>query len=176
MKKILISLLIALSSTALSSTPAFATDIIVNCGATIDVDSKELTGPRSFTISGSRISAVDNVASNAANVIDLSTYTCLPGLIDMHVHLTSQSSPRSYIERFTLNKTDYAFRAAHYAKITLNAGFTTVRNLGDEGLVTVSLRKAIDQGIAQVREFSRPGSLSRPPAATLIRPTVIAPI
>lgn len=133
---------------SLAPLSVFATDTIVNCGATVDVVNNELTGPRSYTISGGRISAVDNIASTAANVIDLSTYTCLPGLIDMHVHLTSQSSPRSYIEGFVLNPADYAFRAAKYANITLDAGFTTVRNLGDDGTVTRGLRTAIEQGFA----------------------------
>jgi imidazolonepropionase-like amidohydrolase len=144
MKKTLLCLTLALVSTT-----SYATDIIVNCGATIDVKSKELTGPRSYPITRDRISSIDNVASVAANVIDLSTYTCLPGLIDMHVHLTSQSSPSAYLERFTQNKTDYAYRAAKFAKITLDAGFTTVRNLGDGGYVTVSLRNAINRDIIE---------------------------
>ena len=95
------------SALALSSLSALATDTIVNCGATVDVVAGTLTGPRSFTINAGRIQSVDNVASKAANVIDLSTYTCLPGLIDMHVHLTSQSNPRSYIENFTLSPVSY---------------------------------------------------------------------
>lgn len=144
MKKILLCL--ALTVAAYN---ALAADIIVNCGATIDVDSKKLSGPKSYTISDGRISAIDNIASTAANVINLSGHTCLPGLIDMHVHLTSQSSPRSYIENFTLNPADYAFRATKYAKVTLDAGFTTVRNLGDDGTITRSLRSAIAQGYVE---------------------------
>jgi len=144
MKKTLLCL--ALSVTTLN---AHATDTIVNCGATIDVKSKQLTGPKSFTVSGGRISAIDDIASTAANVVNLGGYTCLPGLIDMHVHITSQSSPRSYIENFTLNPADYAFRAVKYAERTLHAGFTTVRNLGDDGTVTRSLRTAIAQGYVE---------------------------
>lgn len=144
MKKTLITL--ALFAT---SGNAVAVDTIINCGATIDVQSQKLTGTRSITVSEGRITAVDSIASAAANVIDLSGYTCLPGLIDMHVHLTSQSSPRSYIENFTLNPADYAFRAAKYAKVTLDAGFTTVRNLGDDGTTTKALRNAIAQGYVE---------------------------
>lgn len=125
---------------------ANAADSIVKCGATVDVVNKKLTGPRSFVISKQNIS--DQPATTNAQVIDLSDFTCLPGLIDMHVHLTGQSSPRSYIEQFTLNVADSALTAAYYADITLNAGFTTVRNLGDDGSVTVSLRKAIASGKA----------------------------
>tara|TARA_B100000959_G_scaffold61396_1_gene64576 strand:- start:8787 stop:10067 length:1281 start_codon:yes stop_codon:yes gene_type:complete len=78
--------------------------------------------------------------------IDLTGYTVLPGLIDMHVHLTSQSSANSYLEKTTLNPADYAIRAVNNAKKTLLAGFTTVRNLGDSDSVTISLRNAISDG------------------------------
>jgi len=132
---------VALSFICLS---ANAADMIVKCGATVDVVNKSLTGPKSFTISGQKIS--DESVALEAEIIDLGDFTCLPGLIDMHVHLTGQSSPRSYIEQFTLNVADSALTAAYYADITLNAGFTTVRNLGDDGSVTVSLRNAIAAG------------------------------
>lgn len=84
-------------------------------------------------------------------VIDLSNQWVLPGLMDMHVHLTSELSPKTYIEKFTLNPTDYAIRSTKYARLTLLAGFTTVRNVGDDGMngmTTVSLRNAIAQGYA----------------------------
>lgn len=141
MSRFLLSFIVLLLSTS-----SFATNTVVNCGATIDVVAKKLTGPKSFVISEQRISAES--AAGSATVIDLSDATCLPGLIDMHVHLTSQSSPRSFIEQFTLNVADYAFRAAKYADLTLQAGFTTVRNLGDDGTITASLRNAIAQGHA----------------------------
>ncbi len=145
MKKTLIALHFSLG---LISSNAYAADVIVNCGATVDVEKQTITGPRRFEITDGRISAV-NGSSTATKTIDLSDSTCLPGLIDMHVHLTSQSSPRSYIEGFTLNTADYAFRAVKYAQVTLDAGFTTVRNLGDDGTITKSLRSAIAQGHAQ---------------------------
>ncbi len=150
MKKIVICLLLA----AIPSI-AFSNDVVVlSCGATVDVKAKRLTGAKTYAIENGRISRVGRlddtgVTVNDARVIDLSDYTCLPGLIDMHVHLTMQSSPRSYIENFTLNPADYAFRATKYAKLTLDAGFTTVRNLGDDGLVTRSLRDAIQQGYVE---------------------------
>jgi len=140
MKKTLAAL-----SLCLITSNTLAADVVVNCGATIDVEKQRLTGPRSFEITNGRISALSNTGS-ASTVIDLDDSTCMPGLIDMHVHLTSQSSPRSYIEGFTLNTADYAFRSANYAKVTLEAGFTTVRNLGDDGTITKSLRTAIAQG------------------------------
>jgi imidazolonepropionase-like amidohydrolase len=66
--------------------------------------------------------------------------------MDMHTHLSSQSSPQSYIERFTLNEGDLALRGANYARITLEAGFTTVRDLGDSFNVSIALRNAINDG------------------------------
>jgi imidazolonepropionase-like amidohydrolase len=69
--------------------------------------------------------------------------------MDMHVHLSSQhGGPQTYLERFSLNEADYALRAANYANITLNSGFTTVRNLGDGYNETVALRNAISKGYA----------------------------
>ena len=66
--------------------------------------------------------------------------------MDMHVHLDGQQSADSYTEGFYLNPGDYALRASFYAKKTLLAGFTTVRNLGDTDYSTVALRKAIAAG------------------------------
>jgi imidazolonepropionase-like amidohydrolase len=69
----------------------------------------------------------------------------MPGLIDCHVHLESQGSKNSLIEGFTLTDADVAYNAAVYAKRTLMAGFTTVRDLGGSG-VNISLRKAVARG------------------------------
>ena len=79
--------------------------------------------------------------------LDLTGYFVLPGLIDMHVHLTNLSSNKAYLERVTLNPADYAIRATKNAENTLYAGFTTVRNLGDSNSITISLRNAINNGI-----------------------------
>ena len=70
----------------------------------------------------------------------------MPGLIDTHVHLTGEYSARSNLNRFILNEADYSLDAAKYAKRTLNAGFTVVRNVGDAINVSIALRKAINAG------------------------------
>jgi imidazolonepropionase-like amidohydrolase len=81
--------------------------------------------------------------------IDLTGSTLMPGLMDMHVHLSSQNEgPSSYLKRFTSNEADYAIAAVDYARKTLMAGFTTVRNLGDADNETVALRKSINQGVS----------------------------
>ena len=79
-------------------------------------------------------------------LIDLKNATVLPGLIDMHVHLEMEFGPKIYIQRFTLNPADIAFQSTVYAKKTLMAGFTTVRDLGGSG-VNTSLRNAINMGL-----------------------------
>ena len=81
--------------------------------------------------------------------IDLTGSTLMPGLMDMHVHLSFQNEgPSSYLKRFTANEADYAIAAVNFAQKTIMAGFTTVRNLGDVHNETIALRKAITQGVS----------------------------
>lgn len=86
-------------------------------------------------------------APQGVQVIDLKSKTVLPGLIDCHVHLEFEQNRNSYNERFIFNEADIAFRAAVYARRTLDAGFTTVRDLGGSG-VNIALRNAINAGWA----------------------------
>jgi imidazolonepropionase-like amidohydrolase len=83
--------------------------------------------------------------STDQTLIDLSDKTVLPGLIDLHVHIESETSPGSTINRFTKNPADVAFDATVNARKTLYAGFTTIRELGGSG-VNLALRNAINQG------------------------------
>jgi imidazolonepropionase-like amidohydrolase len=82
-------------------------------------------------VTANKITAVEkgyrNPASSDDSIIDLKDKTVLPGLIDMHVHLELQMSPSIYIEEFTSNPTDIAYKSVNYASATLLAGFTTVR-------------------------------------------------
>ncbi len=84
--------------------------------------------------------------ADGEKVIDLKDQTVMPGLMDMHTHLMSQHSKESYTERFFMEESDYALRSTMYARATLMAGFTTVRDLGDNGINSISLRKAISEG------------------------------
>ena len=122
---------------------------LVYAGTLIDGRADTARKAVTITVDGDRITGIaDGYTAAAAGdtVIDLKNATVLPGLMDMHVHLDGQQSPTSYTEGFYLNPGDYALRAAFYAKKTLLAGFTTVRNLGDTDYSTLALRKAITAG------------------------------
>jgi imidazolonepropionase-like amidohydrolase len=126
-----------------------AGDTLIHAGTLIDVDAGRAYNNRTIRIDGDTITAVESGFTTPAGndtLIDLSQSTVMPGLMDMHVHLTGQYSARSNLDRFVLNEADYAFDAAKYAKRTLEAGFTVVRNLGDAFNVTIALRKAIQAG------------------------------
>ena len=79
-------------------------------------------------------------------VIDLKQGTLLPGLFDMHVHLTSEYSKTSEIDGYKKNEGDVAIDGVMYAQRTLLAGFTTVRDLGDSYRASIPLRNAINAG------------------------------
>ncbi len=119
----------------------------IHAGKLIDAKSNKEQQEMTVIVEGNKIVSVQkgyqDPGSNQA--IDLKNYTLMPGLMDMHIHIEGESSPKSYLERFTLNKEDVAYRAAAYAERTLMAGFTTVRDLGGSG-VNIALRKAIDGG------------------------------
>lgn len=99
-------------------------------------------------VAGDRITAAGpNVAVPAgAQVIDLGGATLLPGLIDVHNHITSQSGDY-YADRFRRSPVDDAVRAHVYARRTLEAGFTAIRNVGAAEFVDVALKRAIDDGM-----------------------------
>lgn len=100
-------------------------------------------------IEGKTIAGVEKGYSKPAagdKVVDLKEKTVMAGLMDMHVHIEGESSPGTYLRRFTYNDADIALQSTVYAKRTLMAGFTTVRDLGGSG-VNVSLRNAINKGL-----------------------------
>ncbi|MBS0661463.1 MAG: amidohydrolase family protein [Verrucomicrobia bacterium] len=125
---------------------------LIHAGTLIDGASDQPRKDVTLVIDGERI--VDVVAGFAApaagdKVIDLKKSTVLPGLMDMHTHLSGESNPQAYLERFTMSAPEVTLRTAAFARKTLQAGFTTVRDLGDPGGFTIALRKAIAQGIAE---------------------------
>jgi imidazolonepropionase-like amidohydrolase len=126
-----------------------AQDTYIQCGKLIDTKNGKVLINKTIIVSGKIIKSIQDgfvIPTNQADkVIDLKNKTVMPGWIDMHVHLESQTSPTEYLDEFTLNDADIAYNAEGYAKATLMAGFTTVRDLGGSG-VNVSLRNAINSG------------------------------
>jgi len=139
-------LTLALSSlTAASATAA----TVIHCGRLIDGRSEQPRMDVTVVVDGGKIVRVAAGYQSAAagdTLIDLKAYTVMPGLMDMHTHLQSQHSKDSYTERFFMDQADYALRSTQHARRTLMAGFTTVRDLGDNGVNSIALRKAIQEG------------------------------
>jgi imidazolonepropionase-like amidohydrolase len=140
---------ILIAAGLLAAVPASAETIALHCSEVFDSKSARLLGERTIVTSDGRISQVlpGRAPVPGARVVDLAGHTCMPGWIDLHVHLGMESNPRSYEERFRLDDVDFALRSVGYAEKTLRAGFTTVRDLGGE--VAPRLRDAINAGLVQ---------------------------
>jgi imidazolonepropionase-like amidohydrolase len=132
-----------------ADTAAQASVTALNCGHLIDTINGKMLGDSTIVIENGRVREVLNgmQAPAGARLIDLKTETCMPGLIDSHTHLTGQTSRTGYVDKFHWNIADYAIRSTVYARRTLLAGFTTVRNLGDQANESAALRDAINAGI-----------------------------
>tara|TARA_R110001599_G_scaffold174679_4_gene366656 strand:- start:9311 stop:10588 length:1278 start_codon:yes stop_codon:yes gene_type:complete len=143
MKRILTLSLLVLLSLGLN-----AQKTIIHAGRLIDGKSDQVMTSMSIVIEGNKIVSVDRGYTKGGKddqVIDLKNKTVMPGLMDMHVHIESQSSPSSQLAGYIMNEADIAYDAQVYANRTLMAGFTTVRDLGGSG-VNVALRNAINAG------------------------------
>ncbi len=146
MKSIITLLLIILNlwfSTSANAQPSY-----LYCGHLIDCTDDAVKNQMTIIVEDHKIKEIKSgyvEAPEDATLIDLKDKTVLPGLMDMHVHIEGQLSPKRYEEQFRMNDADVALRATVYAKRTLMAGFTTVRDLAGTG-VNVSLRNAINKG------------------------------
>jgi len=130
------------------TTLAVAQDTYIHAGKLIDTKNGKVLKEQTIIVSGNKIKRVEKgFLEPLPNdvLIDLKSKTVLPGLTDMHVHLESETNPSKYLERFTNNPADDAFNSIAFAKATLMAGFTTVRDLGGSG-VNIALRDAINKG------------------------------
>ncbi|AWL13420.1 Tryptophan 2-monooxygenase [Saliniradius amylolyticus] len=136
---------------ALLSTSVMA-DTYIHAGHLITAQDDQLLSDMTVVVAGNRIKAIHSgyrTPDDDDTLVDLKNSTLMPGLMDMHTHISSQFGPRSYMEGFTQNEADYALKGVYYAGKTLDAGFTTVRNLGDAYNETVALRDAINKGLVE---------------------------
>ena len=125
-------------------------DILLHVGNLIDTDSGDISKAVTIRIKGNKISEITKgyaIPEKGDEAVNLKQSYVLPGFMDMHVHLAQEYVPKA--ERQSKIEPEYrALFAANAASKTLMAGFTSVRNLGDGGMETISLREAIKQGLA----------------------------
>ncbi|WP_106791412.1 amidohydrolase family protein [Aquimarina sp. Aq78] len=145
------------------STTILAQNTYLQCGKLIDTKAGKILTEKTIVVSGNKIIKIENgfvVGKKDDITIDLKNKTVMPGLIDMHVHLEGETNPKAYLQKYTDSEADVAFNSVQFAKTTLMAGFTTVRDLGGSG-VNISLKKAIKSGrIKGPRVFTAGKSLA----------------
>ena len=152
MRKIALTAILVLT-TSLSATAEDDKDAVtvIHAGQMIDVESGKLLKNQFIIIDGNRIrdvvtlSDMEDMEDEEVEFIDLSEMTVLPGLSDSHVHLTGDANIHGY-KRLTRSTPRAAITGVRNAKRTLEAGFTTVRNLGAPGFADVDLMEAINDG------------------------------
>ena len=144
-------ILASLLATPVAAQTAQPNDVtVVHAGRLLARADRAAEGPSTLTIRNGKVERVERGHTTpppGATLVDLSAMTVLPGLIDAHVHLDSdRAGNEGLLAAFTESVPLRAYEAQVNARKTLEAGFTTVRNLGDRGGVTLALRDAIARG------------------------------
>ena len=145
MKQLLVALLLICAGTAFGQ----QNTIVLRAARLFDGTSDTMRSDAVIVVQGNRITAVGGSPPPNAQVIDLGDATLLPGFIDAHVHLTAESGDNWYLDFFNglmRQPAEQALLASTYARKTIEAGFTTVRNVGADDYVDVGLRNAINNG------------------------------
>jgi imidazolonepropionase-like amidohydrolase len=128
------------------------TRTLLRAGHVIDVHTGNESADQTIIVTGDSITAIAPTSStpkqNGDKEVDLRSMTVLPGLIDVHTHLTMDTNFDPYHELST-SVAKSALIGARNAKVTLEAGFTTVRNVGAAGYADVDLRDAINEGLVE---------------------------
>ena len=139
-------ILLSIGMSWAQQTPPAPKTVVIHAGRLLDVKTGKTMTNQTILIQGDRIASVgaDTRVPAGAQVIDLPNATVLPGLIDAHTHITM--NPNFGYSRLAISVPRQALIGAHNANATLEAGFTTVRNVGAAGYADVALRDAINAG------------------------------
>src|SRR5580704_2911377 len=144
-------LIVVAPAAAQNATPS-PSRILIRAGHIVDVHTGNEPADQTIVVSGDRITSIAPTSSTPKQTgdteIDLCSLTVLPGLIDVHTHLTDDTNFDPYHELST-SVAMSALIGARNAKVTLEAGFTTVRNVGAAGYADVDLRDAISAGLVE---------------------------
>ncbi len=141
--------LILLQIAALAASAQQSTRTLIRTGHLLDVKTGAEPAAQTIIVTGDRITAIAPTAStpkqSGDTEIDLTRYTVMPGLIDVHTHLTMTTNFDPYFE-LSMTPAKEAIIGVENAKVTLEAGFTTVRNVGANDYTDVALRDEINAG------------------------------
>lgn len=144
-RSVLITLLVVPICSARAQQP-----VVVRAARMVDVARGELIAPAVVGVANGRIVSIGSAGVPAgARTLDLGDVTLLPGLIDVHTHLTGDLEGDWVTRPVRELPADAALRGVRNARKTLLAGFTTVRDVGSAGFADVSLMKAIDGGFVE---------------------------
>lgn len=141
--------LIAALAATLAATPAAAQTLYVQTGRLIDGVTDDVRTDQCITVEAERIKAVGPCGATPAGAtrLDWSGFTVLPGLIDLHTHLADLGQSADLAAPIKASPAETVLVGARNARVTLNAGFTSVRDVGTyRGLTDVTLRNAIERG------------------------------
>src|SRR6202522_147997 len=146
---LLILLQITIFTATAQTSPTPSTRTIIRTGHLLDVKTGAEPTGQTIIVTGDRITAIAPTASTPTQPgdieIDLARYTVMPGLIDVHTHLTMANNFDPYFE-LSMTPAKEAIIGVENAKVTLEAGFTTVRNVGANDFTAVALRDEINAG------------------------------
>jgi imidazolonepropionase-like amidohydrolase len=144
----LLGVIVAQSAPAPAQSALSTKRVVVRAGHMLDVRTGKMLADQAVVIEGDKIVSAGPTSSAqvaGATVVNLPNATLLPGLIDAHTHLTFNTQDVGY-QSLAISVPRAALIGAHNARITLEAGFTTVRNVGASGYSDVALRDAINAG------------------------------
>jgi imidazolonepropionase-like amidohydrolase len=145
-------------------TPEAEKPVVIRAGRVLDVRTGRVLREQDIIVSAGVITAIKPASAGAeesGTVIDLSHATVLPGLIDAHEHITGDPSI-SDVDKLGISEARRALKGARNARVTIEAGFTTIRNVGADGYPDVALRDAINDG-----DVVGPRILASGPAITI---------